>query len=163
MVAFVAVGLSRQRFADFLDRVATGAVAGGLGPVQDGTDALPNPAGGLLLGQPDRRQCLEDFGGVDLIDAAIAEGRIGVALEGVEPLVRTLGVLPRLVGTTFRARRFSAKGSRSLRAIARYFLASSRASARDTSLKPPKPMSHRLPLMTVRSSHRLAPEGATLR
>jgi hypothetical protein len=55
----------------------------------------------------------------------------------------------------------AARGSSSFRAIARYFRASSRASASVSSLSLPNPISHRLPRTTVRSFQRFAPDGDT--
>src|SRR5439155_5811774 len=57
--------------------------------------------------------------------------------------------------------RRSASGSPPARAIFLNLMASSRASARDTSESPPRPMSHRFPWTSVRNIQRFAPDGST--
>lgn len=49
------------------------------------------------------------------------------------------------------------------RAILRYSAAFSRAAAKDTSRRPPSPMSRRRPWTMVRSTQRLVPVGSTIR
>ena len=62
-----------------------------------------------------------------------------------------------------RASRFSATGSRPWATAVRLSWAMARALARLTAGYGPSPMSRRRPSMTIRWTHDLLPEGATLR
>jgi hypothetical protein len=49
-VVALELGLSRQSFADLVDRIVTCAMAGRFGPIQHRADPLPNPSRRFLLG-----------------------------------------------------------------------------------------------------------------
>jgi hypothetical protein len=90
----LAVGLPRQRLADLVDRIVARPVARRFGPVDYGSDALADSASGLRLGQPDRRQRLENVGCLDLVNLAIAEGREDIGVQRIDPQFAMLSVLP---------------------------------------------------------------------
>ena len=139
------------------------------GPVEQALDALPQPAGGSRLRQPNRIEDREDVLRADLRDREAGQ-RGGMLLETVAPLLFVLGVSPLALmlvekqvnpcpkvrgfcpvfgvlpgGVSLRARR-SASGSAPARAFNRTSAARERASCKVTLGQLPKPISRRLPL-----------------
>ncbi|CAH1692112.1 hypothetical protein CHELA1G11_21027 [Hyphomicrobiales bacterium] len=90
----VAIPLFGKTLGHTRDRIALASQAGGLGPIQDGTDPLADTTDRFGFGQSDRGEDLKDITAADLVYPLRTDDGKGVVLECGEPLCRMLGVLP---------------------------------------------------------------------
>ena len=145
-----------QPLADALHGVLASSKPRSFGPIENGSDALSYPPSRFRLHEPDWRKHFEHVGRLDLVHSACADAGKGIFVKGADPLCSVLRAPPcrdmfRVRGTRclseswHSSRAFSATGSPPLLAILRRVNALSRASARDTSWAPPRPMSRRRP------------------
>ncbi|KTR83758.1 hypothetical protein NS277_07260 [Novosphingobium barchaimii] len=90
------LGLARQPFRNRTHRGLVIAEAVREGPIEHRADTLSHPPRVFRDVQPDFREDVTNQRPVDLVDLELAQLRIGVEFERLDPLLGVLAVLPAL-------------------------------------------------------------------